>query len=240
MSAATHLTVRLVRFDHVHELRDIDGCSVGDSLWSGVGADVRAAGAPQGAATAYAWAAVGVFADESSARASFAAGPAAVPWATEASEAWTALLHPFSHRGEINWLDPQHPGSIFVTGDAPADGEPFVVLTSVGWDFGPDLDMDRVVDFGTGVGSVRSSMEDVEGLHSQQSFTIPGAGGFDPFTFTIWRDDAAMRAFAYRPGEHKQQMDRYRQLHTADRTSFTRLRVLDSSGTWYGTDPLAW
>jgi hypothetical protein len=236
MAAATHLTIRLVRFDRVRDLDDVGLCPIGDPLWTGVGADVRAAGAPQGAATAFTWAAVGFFADESTARASFEAGSAAVPWAAGAAEVWTALLQPFTHRGETNWVDPARPGPVFATGRAPAPGERMAVLTTVGWNFGPDLDMDRVADFGVGVGLIRDSMNDVDGLHSQQTFTPPG-GGLDPFTFTIWRDDAAMRAFAYRPGVHKEQMDRFKRLHTADRTSFTRLRALASSGTWHGTDP---
>jgi len=82
-------------------------------------------------------------------------------------------------------------------------------------------------------------MVDIDGLHSQHAFTTAGFVA-DGFTFTFWRDDSAMRTFAYRPGVHKEQMDRYKKIHNADRTSFTRLRVLDSVGTWNGTDPLAW
>jgi hypothetical protein len=240
MSRATHLTVRLVRFDHVHELVEIDSSPIGDSLRNMIAADVRAAGAPQGSAAAYAWAAVGLFADGHSARASFDAGDDAIPWSTDAVEVWTGLCQPFSHRGEVNFLGNKEPGSTFVVGDPPADGEAFAVLTTAGWNFlAPDFDVQRAIDFGEGVEEVRHSMTGTDGLHSQQSFTTPGHRA-DPFTFTFWRDDAAMRSFAYRRGVHKGQMDRYKVIHHADRTSFTRLRVLEQSGSWHGTDPLAW
>ena len=86
---------------------------------------------------------------------------------------------------------------------------------------------------------VRASMVSVDGLHSRQIFNVPRFAD-DTVTATFWRDDAAVPAFAYRDSEHKSQMDRYRELGTADRTSFTRFRVLESQGSWNGSDPLDW
>jgi hypothetical protein len=240
MTAATHLTVRLVRFDRVREWSEIAAAPIGDSLRTLIAADTGAVGALAGSGTADVWAAVGLFADEPSARAGFDAGEAAIPWATDAVEVWTGLCQPYSHRGEVDFLGSTEPGGTFVAGDPPADGESFAVLTSVGWNFGaPDFDLGRAIDFGEGVTEVRGSMSGTDGMHSQQAFTVPGFAA-DGFTLTFWRDDAAMRAFAYRPGVHKAQMDRYKEIHNADRTSFTRLRVLEQSGTWFGTDPLDW
>jgi hypothetical protein len=112
------------------------------------------------------------------------------------------------------------------------------VLTTVGWN--PEgLDVKRVVDFGAGVGAVRTSMTAVPGLRSQQSFFFPGGITRDPITLTFWEDEASLTSWAYRQPSHKRQMDRYRQTDNADRTSFTRLTALSSNGTWYGANPVA-
>jgi hypothetical protein len=54
----------------------------------------------------------------------------------------------------------------------------------------------------------------------------------------VWRDDASMSAFAYRAGEHRSQIERYKREQTADRTSFTRFRALRTSGSWNGSCPV--
>lgn len=240
MAAATHVTVRLIRFGEVCELPDLDPAPMGDSLRTIIAPDSRAAGRPFASAEGAVWAAVGLFAGEASARASFDAADAAIPWAADAIEVWSGLCQPFSHRGEVDHLGNPEPGSTYVAGDPIGGDESFAVLTTVGWDFNaPDFDINRAMDFGAGVVAVRDSMAGTDGLHSQQSFSVPNLAA-DAFTFTFWRDDAAMRSFAYRAGVHKEQMDKYKRVHNADRTSFTRLRVLDSSGTWNGTNPLAW
>jgi hypothetical protein len=42
-----------------------------------------------------------------------------------------------------------------------------------------------------------------------------------------------------RPGFHRTQIARYKSEKTADRTSFTRFRPLQTSGQWDGVDPIA-
>jgi len=61
----------------------------------------------------------------------------------------------------------------------------------------------------------------------------PGAPEFDPVTVTTWRSFDAMRSWAYGPGAHRHFLDRHRAETMADRTSFTRCRILESAGTWY-------
>jgi len=82
-------------------------------------------------------------------------------------------------------------------------------------------------------------MTAVPGLRTQQTFFFPGIIAIDPPTLTFWDDGASMLAWAHRQATHKRQMDRYRATGNADRTSFTRLTALRSSGTWYGADPVA-
>jgi hypothetical protein len=165
-----------------------------------------------------------------------ACAAAAVPEFADAAETWSAALRPTRSHGSCNWVDGGH---------FDADGErttgPMAVMTSVGWDLGPTFRLERAVDFGEAVTRVRTAMwsEPVDGMTSHQSFVFPGMLAHDGITFTTWRDEAAAVAFAYRAGAHKTEMDRFRLDETADRTSFTRLRPIETHGTWHGADPLA-
>ncbi len=55
------------------------------------------------------------------------------PCLSEASETWTALLQPFSHRGKVNWMDRTSPGPVFSVDDRSRQRGPLVTITSVGW-----------------------------------------------------------------------------------------------------------
>jgi len=236
--ASTHVTLHLARFDEPVTLLSVDsGPATGNPLAWMIGADDIVAGTPRGSNTSTVWVALGLHADERSARALFDAGVDAVPCLARADETWAAVLEPIGHRGEVNWLDTDRPGQAFTPEARRPDG-PFVVITSVGWTFDDRFDPAKANDFAYGVERVRATLDSVDGLYSQQSFAMQRTLA-DPITITFWRDDAAMRAFAYRPGEHKFQLDRYRELETADRSSFTRLVALEQRGTWHGGDPLA-
>jgi hypothetical protein len=160
----------------------------------------------------------------------------------DAKESWGAVLRPFRHKGEVNWMDAAAPGEVFDVGEDPGGEEPFVAITSVGFRTGPDIDvtgvLDRVRDFGMGVLGVRASMTGVRGLRGQQMLFFPGVIALDPVTVSFWEGDAAVRAFAYGGGPHRRQVDRYHEINTADRTSFTRAIALEAYGSWCGADPL--
>jgi heme-degrading monooxygenase HmoA len=122
-----------------------------------------------------------------------------------------------------------------IAGDDP--GGPLIVMTTVGFKLGPELDIQRVVDFRRNVDRVRATLAGVQGNIANQVFT-PHTHGDDGFTMTIWRDEAAMFNFAYRPGSHRTELGRYKSDATADRTSFTRFRAVRSSGCRDGRDPI--
>ena len=160
------------------------------------------------------------------------------PWLSAAAESWNAVLKPFRHAGEANFLDEAAPGPLFdVRESQPDASQPIVAITSAGFRPGPDLDMQRVRDFGTGVLGVRASMTGIAGLASQQSFFFPGMLKHDGVTVTIWHSFAAMRDFAYGSGSHRRQLDRHKAAQLADRTSFTRRSIMQSTGLWYGWSP---
>ena len=146
-----------------------------------------------------------------------------------ATETWSAVLQPFSHRGETNWS----PDPLFAPGNRLSQEGPFVVLTTVGFDLELDPDLTRVREFIRGSAAVRSFFAATPGLRCEHSFAF-GMTDTDSFTFSIWDSDDALRRPVYEPGEHRTRMDDYYRNGTADGSSFKRLRVVESSGAWNG------
>lgn len=182
------------------------------------------------------WCAVGLFPDEAGARAALATRERCLPLLATTVESWHAALVAIAHKGECNHLDRMQPGPIFA-GRPQDPGGPLFVMTTAGFDLGPDLDMQRVIDFRRNVDRVREWIKSAAGLHAALSFA-PHTRGDDGVTMSVWADEAAMAAVMYKPGVHRAQIDRYKAEHTADRTSFTRLRAVETCGTWHGADPI--
>lgn len=178
---------------------------------------------------------VALYADAASARAAFEAPGGFLPSLSEAVESWHALLLPVTHRGECNHLDPDRPGLMFEPAERDPGGALFV-MTTAGFDLGPAFDAARAIDFRKNVDHVRDWMRSAAGCVAAQVMT-PRTRGDDGVTMSVWRDDSTMASVMYGPGAHRTQLDRYRREKTADRTSFTRLRALATSGTWRGVDP---
>jgi hypothetical protein len=234
-AAASHLSVHLARWENIRTPPDgrIGPPAGSPSTWL-VGADEGRHGSEFSSQLATEFIAVGAHPDADSATACAAA---AVPEFDGAAEVWSAAFEPLRSIGELNWVGG---GRLEATGSR-ADG-PLAVMTSVGWDLGPAFDAARALAFAGAVAEVRQSMWDdpPDGMSSHQNFTFPGVLIHDGITLTTWRDVDAMKAYAYQPGAHKSAMDAFRIDETADRTSFTRLRPLETHGTWWGIDPFGW
>ncbi len=241
MTLASFASIQLARFDSLTRNEGLaDGHSL-PALFCNVAADTRAAATEPASQQAFAFLMLGLHANEDSAHSLLAMRPQIAPWMDGARETYSAVLEPFRHKGEANFLSRESPGTVFGNLAEPAAANaPMVVITSVGWQVNASLDMKRVEKFGAGVAGVRIGMTAVDGLHSQQTFSFPGRLTVDSVTVTFWRDDAAVRTFSYGPGGHRRQMDIMRAEDLADRTSFTRFRVLHSAGSWYGSDPQLW
>jgi hypothetical protein len=236
---ATHLSLHLARFDGLTTVASgIDASRLPGVLYCGVGADHRSAATEPSSRQAYTFAILGLHEDAESARTLLGQGRELAPWLAGAREVWTGLLRPFRHRGAVNYLSRAAPGLILEDlGPVPEPITPLVAMTSIGWNL-DGLDMDRVRRFAVGSVGVRSSMTAVPGLRAQHSFFIDGGFAQDLFTVSFWRDEASLNAFAYGPGVHRDQVAVLRDNNLADRTSFTRLTVLEATGTWMGSDPL--
>lgn len=242
MTTASHLSLRLIRFDSIRAAGAIEVGNLPGVLFCGVAADTRAAGTEPASQEAFAFAMVGLHRDAVSAQWLLEHYRSVAPWMVEAREVWGAVLRPFRHKGEANYLNRMQPGALFdarAFSAAPSADVPFVSITTSGWRISPELDMNRVREFSTGVLAVRASMTAMSGLHSQQSFFFPRGLEHDPMTITFWRNQAALIEFAYGPGGHRLQMERQQERGLADRTSFTRCVAESKQGTWYGACPLS-
>jgi hypothetical protein len=173
------------------------------------------------------WCAVGLYSDLEAARG------AVMPFLDAAVESWHAVLLPVMHRGECNHLNRAEPGTLFEVGTEDPGGI-CVVLTTAGFVMGPDFQVERAIAFRRQVDVTNAWMGQAEGCLANQVFT-PHTVGDDGFTMSVWRDDASMLAAAYRPGDHRTQLERQKTGEPFfDRSSFTRCRILDSCGTWEG------
>lgn len=159
-----------------------------------------------------------------------------MPFLADAIESWHAVLMPIAHKGECNHLDREHPGRLFDVGE-PDPGGVCMVITTAGFIFGPELKIERVIDFRRNVDATNEWMAKADGCLVSQVFT-PHTVGDDGFTMSIWRDDVSMLGAAYRLGFHRSQIDRHKAESVFDRSSFTRFRVLDSWGLWNGRNPV--
>ena len=239
MALATHASIFMARFDEMRTNAHAPSFDSPGTLFLRVAADTRGAGKEPGSQQAFRFLMLGLHADEASAHELLDRGVAAVPGFEEAAELWMAIVRPFRHFGECNYLDQASPGPLFGSAEPPPDAAaPIVIVTTAGWKLGDSLDMNRVREFSNGVSGVRISMTGVDGLYSQESYFVPGALQHDAITVTLWRDAAAARSFAYGPGVHKMMLTRQREENLADRTSFTRCRIVRTKGTWHGKSPL--
>ncbi len=241
MALPHYASLHLARFDRLRPAGPANTEAMPGALFVGLGADSRAAGTDPAAQEAFKFLLLGLHADLASAEHALHASQAVAPWWEQAAETWSAVLQPFRHIGESNYLDRAAGGPLFADmGPPPAADEPIVVVTSIGWRMDAGFDPERVRAVGNGVSAIRAGMTAVPGLHSQQSFFFAGGVEHDPTTVTTWRSFDAMRAWAYGPGVHRMYLDRHKAQAMAERTAFTRCRIVRSRGTWYGGAPEAW
>ena len=183
------------------------------------------------------WSAVGLFTGLAEAELAFRNKEEFMPFLAGARESWHLLLRPFRHHGECNHIERETPGKLFEVSEEDCGG-PLVVVTTAGYEFGFEANMDRVVAFRHQVDHVGTWMKGLEGCFVSRAFT-PHTAGDDGFTVSVWRSDEDMLCASYRAGTHRNYMDGHKAASDFDRSSFTRFRILDFSGKWNGRNPLA-
>jgi hypothetical protein len=182
------------------------------------------------------WCAVGLFREDAAAHTALDSMETFMPFVACTVESWHQLLLPVRHHGECNHLERDCPGAMFEIPPHDPGGLSFV-LTTAGFRRGPDLKVERLIDFRRNVDVVNDWIGQSEGCLASRPFT-PHTLGDDGYTMSVWRDDAAMLAASYRAGTHRTHVDLHKQNAAFDRSSFTRLRILRAVGQWNGRDPL--
>lgn len=223
-------------FDEPHSLGEVVFPNLPGAVAWHAGPDSPLGEDGQRTGTGTSWACAGFFAERSDAEAALDSAETLFAEVPAHSEAFHALLRPIRFAGVCHWLTDA--GAAFRPASEDPGG-PVVVLTSAGYDIspsGPDASqIARMKDFRTNVDAVRDWYDTLDGNIVAGNF----ATGGDGMTFTLWRSDADLTAAAYGAGAHRTQLDRQRAEGLADRTSYTRTRVLRHMGHWDGRDPVA-
>jgi len=184
------------------------------------------------------WGGVGIYSSRAAAEAVFAAPGDHLPFLPQTVEAWHALVIPVSHRGGVNWRGSVQFDSAVTP--APEDpGGPLVVFTSAGYLNASAKDLPRMRRFLIGIDRVLDFYASLPGNIRRAVFDGFAVDGLDGPSVTLWRDDAAMLAAAYKLGEHRKQLNAHRVDEMFDHSSFTRGRIIASKGMWDGADPVA-
>jgi hypothetical protein len=182
------------------------------------------------------WLGLGIYERHEDAETMFAAAREHLPFISETVEEWHAILVPFAHRGQVKWRETIEDGTAIHAASERPHG-PLAVITSAGYNGRMADNKPRMLRFVEGIEDVLEFYGTRDG-NLRRASTNGGFDGRDGFTVTLWRDDKAMQEAAYSDGVHRTFMDMSRDGSLFDRSSFTRARLLKSSGSWDG-DPLA-
>lgn len=183
------------------------------------------------------WCGFGIHEDEASARSMFETAEEAFPALQDGLELWHALAIPVQHRGEVNWRGEVQSDSAIQPSSDEVPGT-LAVMTSASFNDPKNPDeLPRISRFAVKVSEAIEFLGEQPGNIRRAVFN-GGFDGLEGFTLTLWESDDAMLRAAYHSGHHRTLMDESRDGSTFDRSSFTRLRIVDSRGSWSG-DPLA-
>lgn len=140
-----------------------------------------------------------------------------------ADETWTIHMVAIQARGSWSGVNPFEPA-------APCCAGPLAVLTraTIRWR--------RLAAFWSRVPATNRSLDGVPGL--VLSVGIGEAPIVRQATFSLWRSEAEMRAFAYRTPVHAEVVRRTRDEAWYAEDLFARFAPVSSEGTWNGEDPL--
>ncbi|KAA3438299.1 spheroidene monooxygenase [Rufibacter hautae] len=141
-------------------------------------------------------------------------------------EQYTLALRPLQAHGLWSGRNPftqeTHPSPV---------NAPIAVLTRA------SIRLTKAIDFWKNVPKASASLDHAEGLLG--SIGLGEAPFVRQATFSLWRDEATMKAYAYRMAEHREVIKRTRTQGWYSEELFARFTPLSSQGTWNGEDPLA-
>ncbi|MEV4460811.1 spheroidene monooxygenase [Microbispora sp. NPDC049633] len=182
------------------------------------------------------WALLAVWRDERALEEFLARSPIPARWRREAVESWHVRLAPIVSRGRWNGIEPF----------TPVPGPPWRATShaTAGTQDGPVAVLTRASIRPSRLVAFYRSVPAVEGWLRAQEGCLASVGlGEWPLarqaTFSLWRDAAAVRAFAYAGRAHRDVVERVRAHDWYSEELFARFVPCASVGTWDGADPLA-
>lgn len=183
------------------------------------------------------WGGIAFYDSRAAAEAVIADPSAHLGFLEETDEDWHALAAVVSDRGRRDWATTTESTPEL----APLDSDPggrLAVITTAGYEPRPDGSLDpRVKPF---LAKIAEVVRHYGTLEDNLARCLFNANGWPSgMTFTIWKTDAGMMKAAYREGTHAAYLRQHRAEPMFDFSSFTRLRLLASSGSWDGADPAA-
>ncbi|GAC1601981.1 MAG: hypothetical protein NVS3B25_30130 [Hymenobacter sp.] len=170
---------------------------------------------------------LGVWKDVADADAFFGHHPLWAEYSIRSTEMWALALAPLKSHGL--W-DGQRPFSYEDTSALPVDG-PLAVLTraSIRWR--------KTARFWQFVEPTSAGLGQAAGVRA--AIGLGELPVVRQATFSVWESAAAMQEYAYRDARHRQVMQLTRSEKWYAEELFARFRVLSSTGTLDGLDPLA-
>ena len=203
---------------HRQALAGTDGLVLGRFLGTATGASTS------GGADLNRWAVFAVWEDAEAAEDFWAHDPLARRWG-RAEERWTATLAPHRSHGRWAGVEPFGNADLLDTHTGPV-----AVLTRA------TVRALRLRPFHAARRPVDAVLHRADGLLSNVGMGEWPIG--QQATFSIWRDDAAVRAFARRDPVHADVVRRTRTERWYAEELFAAFSVVAHAGTWDGADPL--
>src|SRR3954467_2469292 len=105
MKQSRTISLVLANFDAIRTPGHSNAADFPGLLFFSIGADTRAAITAPDSGQAFKFVLLGIHEDETSANDFIDHKEAISPWLTEAKETWSAVLQPFHHKGESNYLN---------------------------------------------------------------------------------------------------------------------------------------
>lgn len=182
------------------------------------------------------WGGMAIYKDYAAARDATLNPKSALSFIESSDEYWSALLLPITHKGDVNWRGHIENSSAIKVADQDPGGQ-LAVITSAGFISQDNDQHERIARFTSSAEQVRKDFQGSRNnLRSSIFYTMHDL--FDGITFTLWQSDQDMLNAVYGKGFHAELITTHQQTPMADRISNTRARVLLSTGTWNGNDPL--
>lgn len=145
-------------------------------------------------------------------------------FAEHSEERWTLFMRATKSKGTWGGEAPFEP--VDVTGGASA----LAVVTRA------SIKRTKALTFWRSVPETSRAIEQARGvLFSKGVGELPW---IEQATFSVWRDEAAVRAFAYENAVHREAIRKTHDVGWYSEDLFARFQPFASHGTWHGRDPV--